>query len=57
MSAGRAKLKAVPSADAEPDMGEDIYASGREKREDREHWANVHIEADKRNLPRGWFRR
>lgn len=57
MRSGRAKLAAVPDADAPLIIARDIYAAGREKREDRSHWAKVHIEADKRNLPRGWFRR
>jgi hypothetical protein len=55
MSARRGNLQAVPPAD-KPDMAGDIYADGRTKREDREHWARVLIDADRRNLPRGWFR-
>lgn len=51
------KLRSVPKSDKPLDLAKDIYAAGREKREDREHWARVHIEADKRNLSRGWFRR
>jgi hypothetical protein len=50
----RNKLTVVP--DGQPlDMGNDIYAEDREKREDRERWAKMHIEADRRNLPRRWW--
>lgn len=40
------QLRSVPKG--EPVMGPDIYARDRDKLEDRERWARVHIEADKR---------
>lgn len=63
MSSARPKLAAVPDAEAPLDLAGDIYAKGREKREDREHWAKVHIRGDRAqpiSLPdriRGLFRR
>lgn len=51
---GRAKLKAVPATDKPLDMAGDIYAKAKAEIEKRD-WATVHIEADRRNLPRGLF--
>jgi hypothetical protein len=53
----KSKLSIVPRKDKPLDLGGDIYAEGRDKREDKERWARVHIDADRRNLPRRWWQR
>jgi hypothetical protein len=55
MRKSKGNLHVVEQNDAPREIAGDIYAKGREKAEDRGHWARVHIEADKRNLPRGLF--
>jgi hypothetical protein len=51
-------LRSVPDPAQPRELAGDIYADTKARvndPKDKDRWARVHIEADKRNLPRRWW--